>query len=866
MFRSGFAAVLVSMLLGCVRDGEALGAEAPRRLRPPAVPLVAGDPYFSIWSFADRLTDGETRHWTGRPHPLHSLIMVDGKAYRLMGAVPDGVPPMEQVGLEVWPTRTVYRFRSEAVWVTLTFMTAALPQDLDMYARPVTYITWDVQSADGRPHRAALYFDCTGEIAVNTPDQQVVWTKANLPKLDALRVGSAEQPVLQKKGDDLRIDWGYLYAAAKRGGWTRHLVAVRDAVRRWAEGQPLEDMVAEARRPSGAGAGYAGVFSAELGRVSSERVSRWLMLAYDDLYSIEYFHQPLRAYWQRRGLGVGQMLVSAARDYLALRKRCEDFDAELMRDLSAAGGDQFAQIGALAYRQCTAANKLAADANGKPLLFPKENFSNGCISTVDVIYPMSPMFLLLSPALMKAALIPVLDYAASERWRFPFAPHDLGTYPHANGQVYGGGERSEENQMPVEECGNMILMVAAVAKAEGDADLARKYWAVITKWAEYLREKGLDPENQLCTDDFAGHLAHNVNLSAKAICALGAYALLCEMTGRQTEARDYRAVAREFAQQWIRMADDGDHFRLAFDRPGTWSQKYNLVWDRILGLGLFPREVFEKEMRFYLGRQNRYGLPLDSRRAYTKLDWILWTAALTGDREHFDALVAPVYDFLNETSDRVPMTDWYWTTNARRTGFQARPVVGGVFMRMLDLPDVWRKWAGRSPKIAAASWAPMPGPPSISTVAPTSQERSVEWRYTTENPGEGWFLPSFDDSAWRVGPGGFGTEGTPGAVVRTVWNTGEIWLRREFELKGAVPRSLQLLIHHDEDAEVYINGVLAARLRGYVTEYGLCPMSPRAVRALKPGRNVIAVHCRQTVGGQYIDVGIVAVEWKQPRQ
>src|SRR5207302_503358 len=223
----------------------------------------------------------------------------------------------------------------------------------------------------------------------------------------------------------------------------------------------------------------------------------------------------------------------------------------------------------------------AVDVDGQPMLFPKENFSHGCISTVDVIYPSSPFFLLFNPELVKAQLRPLMQYTRTGRWHFPFAPHDLGTYPKANGQVYGGGERSEKDQMPVEECGNMLIMAAALARAEGKADLALRYWPQLSRWARYLRAKGLDPDNQLCTDDFAGHLAHNTNLSLKATLALGGYAQLCETAGKGEEAADYRRVARKMAARWSEMADDGGHYRLAFDRPGTWSQKYNLVWDRL---------------------------------------------------------------------------------------------------------------------------------------------------------------------------------------------------------------------------------------------------------------------------------------------
>ena len=260
--------------------------------------------------------------------------------------------------------------------------------------------------------------------------------------------------------------------------------------------------------------------------------------------------------------------------------------------------------------------------------------------------------------------------------------------------------------MPIEECGNMILMVAAGAKATGDAGYASRYWPLLTQWAEYLRQNGLDPENQLCTDDFTGHLAHNTNLSLKAINAVGAYAMLCEMRGELSQASTYRKAAKQMAEQWPRMADDGDHYRLAFDRPETWSMKYNLVWDKILGLGLFAPEFARKEVAFYLKKQNEYGLPLDNRADFTKSDWLVWSAALAENRMDFDKLIYPLYRFINESSDRVPFSDWYFTSTAKVRGFRARPVIGGVFIKFLTEPELWRKWVRRSDAIGACPLRP----------------------------------------------------------------------------------------------------------------------------------------------------------------
>jgi len=669
-------------------------AQKPQPFRPPAVPLVTHDPYFSVWSMNDKLTDDWTKHWTGANHAMCGMARVDGQTYRFLAPEPREVPAMEQVSLEVLPTRTIYQFEAGDIHLTLTFMSPLLPHDLDLLARPVTYLTWDVRSMDNRSHPVSLYFDCSAEWGVNSPEQKVVWSRLRVGDLRVLCFGSQEQPILEKSGDNLRIDWGYFYLAIPRQEPAADVITRDRHARRTfvSRGRlPESDDLRMPRPASDDWPVLACTF--DLGSVGKTAVSRHILLAYDDLFSIEYFYRKLRPYWRRNGMEADELLRTAAQDYAPVAQKCKAFDEELMADLAQVGGEPYACLAALAYRQTVAAYKLVADYDGRPLFFPKENFSNGCISTVDVIYPSSPFFLLFNTELLRAQLTPVLEYARSPHWPHPFAPHDLGTYPLANGQVYGGGERSEENQMPVEECGNMLLMLAAMAKIDGNADYAAKYWPIITRWAEYLKAKGLDPENQLCTDDFAGHLAHNANLSIKAIEALGGYAMLCELLGKKDDAAVYRQTANAMAQKWLEMANDGDHYRLAFDQPGTWSQKYNLAWDKLLELNLFSPEVPRREVAFYKTKLNPFGLPLDHRQSYTKLDWELWTATLAESAQDFELFIARIYQFANHSPSRVPLTDWYWTLDAKQVGFQARSVVGGIYIKMLSLAAVWQKWA-----------------------------------------------------------------------------------------------------------------------------------------------------------------------------
>jgi hypothetical protein len=691
---------LIAFLAAASLIPSSTPAQQTRAHRPPAAPLIANDPYFSVWSMADKLTDTPTKHWSEAAQPLTGLIRVDGHPFRWMGTQPRQHPglrrldAMQQDALEITPLHTRYHLSASGVELQVSFFTPSFPQQLDVLSRPVTYLTWSARSMDNSAHQVELLLDVSPQIAVNGNAQQVTWGRSHAGELTVLNVGTQEQASLHQSGDRIRIDWGYFHLGVPDGeSATTELSAT--AMTEFVEKGALEDGDdLDMPRAADSTRGQAAHLAVEVsfGNVTTAAVERHVLLAYTERDAIEYLGRRLRPYWQRNGMTTSAMLSQAAKEYPALESQGSKFDAELMADMVKAGGEDYGYLTSLVFRQTIAAHKLAADVDGTPMLFSKENDSNGCIDTVDVTYPSSPFFLLFNPELLKAQLEPLMRYAALPRWRFPFAPHDLGTYPLADGQVYGGGETNETDQMPVEESGNLILMIAALERSEGNWEFARRYMPQLTKWAAYLANKGMDPENQLSTDDFAGHLAHNTNLSIKAIEALGAFVEIAKNVGDRDLAERYEKLARPMPARWEEMARDGDHYKLAFDQNGTWSQKYNLVWDNILNLHLFPSKIKQNEWAFYSKQMQPYGLPLDNRKTITKLDWEVWTATLTDNPQQVKDLLHRLVTWADTTPSRVPTTDFYDTVSGKQMGFQARSVVGGIFIKALLDPQIAERW------------------------------------------------------------------------------------------------------------------------------------------------------------------------------
>ena len=635
--------------------------------RLPALPLIANDPYFSIWMPGDTLASAETVHWAGAPKPLGGHLRIDGKEYVFLGK--SSRPEMKTTALRVTPTRTVSVMEADGVELTVTFWSPALPEDLDALSVPITFIDYALVSLDGKEHAVSLRFSASAALCYDGQvPPELAGDSFSLDLLRMAYIGQAQQRVLGHSGDHITMDWGYLYMASEGG---------------------------VAQDPGGLR------FSADAA-VGTEPVSGFLMLGYDDVASIQYFGACCRAWGLRGGKTLPQALAEFARRHDALLRACRELDDRVLSEAREIGGEDYALIAAAAWRHTFAAHKLIATPEGEMAFLSKENDSNGCIGTVDVSYPSVPLFLKFCPELVNALCRPVLKFASLPVWQEDYAPHDVGRYPYATGQVYAAKKHMKNgqvyppfylypagaevydfrNQMPVEECGNMLIMLEAAASFGAGEELIRDYAPVLEKWMKYLDTYGEDPGEQLCTDDFAGHLARNVNLSAKAIVGIACWARMLLRLDRGEEAERWDTRAREMAAHWLENAKNGEATALTFDGEG-WSMKYNLAWDPVLKLGLLSRTFYAEETRSYLPRMNEFGLPLDSRADYTKSDWLVWSASMAEDPEVFRQLIAPLAHYLRTTSTRIPFSDWYDTKTGRYVAFIGRSVQGGVYMPFL---------------------------------------------------------------------------------------------------------------------------------------------------------------------------------------
>lgn len=719
-------------------------------LRAPAYPLIVQSPLsLSVWQGSDNLTDCFAAFWGGQTLGYVGLIRIDGSPFRWMGSDTyspnSNTPAAQQLGLPiVTATSTIYSFAAAGVAFNVSFTTPITADDIYTWmTNPVSYLQISVLSADGAQHAIELLFAHTAEATVNDVGTPVQWqrdTPRKLGGLQTVRIGSAAQDTLGQCGDRMRTSWGFHYLSVPDGSagpsplpagpaGTLVKTAMAGSVALCGafvanQALPADDT----RQPRACSDEWPmigvqwtlpnGSIGPSQGGIPTVVTA---IMTYDEVYSMNYYGAHLAPFWTTLG-DIGDMLARSLSNGTARLAASSAFDQQVWTEMMAAGGQQYAELAVLVHRQVYGAMTFTVppgdlpygcgyDVGGvSPLpggawAFMEEQSSDGDVSTVDVLYPASPAVLYFSPELQAALNLPVMEYArnctplgTNGSYLKPFAPHDLGTWPCAQRAW------NQQEDMPVEESANLIILYAAAANISGSTSfLAPGHWSVLESWAQFVNTSLPTPPSQLCTDDFEGPAPNNTNLALKGITALGAWAQLLTSVGRASEAQTVLAWARSHVSYWLANAfapyDPTTglpaHYKRQYElNSSTYSLKYNSIYGYFLGLAntssWLPDDVMLTEFAFYNSGPiaKPYGPPLDDRNIFTLVEYLgdlLGVAGALAQRGYPDGpvwqswLTSVLWSFANDTKQRVPMTDWYNAATADQWGFQARATVGDIF-------------------------------------------------------------------------------------------------------------------------------------------------------------------------------------------
>lgn len=602
-----------------------------------------------------------------------------GGAYLDFGLYKNTMQTATQRSCQVLATQTYYDFACGPVDLNLVFTSPQLIDELEIQSYPASFISYEVKSNDGKAHDVQIYLGTSAQLGVSSSGQSTTTSRTASNGFVYARGGTSNQNVLHGTGDG-QIDWGYVYLYSDVIEGEKDIIVNEDAVV-MDEFQQNGGIAATKSALSKAGGTYPAMACVHrLGTVSAEGVSSHIMMAYDDVYSINYMGSKRKAYWLAitSRTSFTSRMKTFFQEYDELMQKCRNLDERIYNDALASGGVKYAEILSGVYRQTMAAHKLVNDTEGNLLWMSRENNSGGFINTVDITYPSAPLTLIYNPELCRAMITSHLDYSASGKWSKGFCSHDLGAYPIATGQTYGG-------DMPLEESADMVILVALLQKLTGNSEYSLKYWDLITLWTDYLVANGKTPTNQLCTDDFMGPSDKNANLSLKACMGVYSYVELAKMLGKDDVAEAYLTKAEAMAKYWktnCMTRTSPIHSRLAVSGGNnTWSGKYNMVWDMLWDWNVFEEQRLA-DMAFYQTKMLPFGLPLDSRGDYNKNDWHFWIGAMAADDTEFQTYLDPMYRYINETPVGTTLCDYNDAHTGKGNGYKGRPVVAGYWMKV----------------------------------------------------------------------------------------------------------------------------------------------------------------------------------------
>ncbi|KAF3390622.1 Glutaminase A [Penicillium rolfsii] len=670
----------------------AIGAQSTfTPARPPALPLAVKSPYLSTWLHAGS-TGGNGGYlpgqwpvfWENQVTGWCGLIRVDGNAYTWMGL--PGSTTVTQTAVEYTSTKTIFTMDvGGKVEMNITFMSPIRPDDFKRQSLIFSYLNVEVSSMDGNDHNVQVYADISAEWVSGDPGTTAQWDYGTADGVAYHKVYRQTQLAFSEINQ--QAEWGYWYWATDAAKGMTHQSGQDTVVRgQFSSNGALTNGVDTNYRAINKAWPVFG-FSSDLGTVNSKPVSTLFSLGLTQDEAIQYEgsagYGPVPSLWKSYFDTDVDAVTFFHKDFTEASALSTSFDNKVATDSIAVAGQDYLTLTSLSARQAFGATQLCG-TESKPYLFLKEISSDGNMNTVDVIFPAYPIFLYSNPDLLKLVLDPLYENQEGGHYPQSYAMHDLGSnYPNVTGHNDGNDEA-----MPLEECGNMIIMTLAYAQKAGDTEYLSTHYALLKKWVSYLIDEALYPATQISTDDFAGSLANQTNLALKGMIGIQAMSVIANETGHTADAANYSQIAHDYINKWQTLAINKNvtpaHTTLSYGNESSHGLLYNLYADAQLGLGLVPQSVYQMQSDFYPTVANKYGVPLDTRHTYTKGDWECFVAAIAS-ADTRDMFIKDLATWINETPINRPLTDLYDTESGGYppATFVARPVVGGSFAPLL---------------------------------------------------------------------------------------------------------------------------------------------------------------------------------------
>ncbi|KAJ5624405.1 hypothetical protein N7510_000714 [Penicillium lagena] len=679
--------LLVSSLVGAI---AAQSTFSPAR--PPSLPLAVKSPYLSTWQ--DAGTDGGNGGYLAGQWPTFwqnqitgwcGMIRVDNNTYTWMGL--PGSTTVNQTAFEYTSSKSIFTMNVEdQVEMKITFLSPLTPNDLKRQSLIFSYMDVEVSSLDGKHHQVQVYSDISAEWISGDRSAIAQWDYGTVNGIGYHKV--YRQTQLEFSEVDQQGEWGNWYYATDAAKGVTFQSGQDTVVRgQFASNGVLTNSQNKNYRAISDDWPVFG-FTANLGSVGSHPVSTLFTIGLCQDNAVQFNgtsgYNPVPSLWTSYFSSDLAALSFFYKDYNTASAISSAFDSQVAQDSADAISQDYAVLPSLSARQVFGSTQLCGTPE-KMYLFLKEISSDGNVNTVDIIFPAYPAFLYSNPDLLKLVMEPLYENQEAGDYPNAWSMHDMGSsYPNATGHPLGNDEK-----MPLEECGNMVIMSLAYAQKASDTSYLTQHYDLLQQWTGYLVDDALYPANQISTDDFAGALANQTNLALKGMIGIQAMSEIAKLTGNKADAANYSSIAHSYIAKWQNLAINKNanppHTTLNYNNWTSHGILYNLYADAQLGLNLVPKSVYNMQSAFYPTVVNEYGVPLDTRHTYTKLDWQSLAAAIASGSTQ-TMFIDHLVNWVNETPTNMALTDLYDTISGDYPDgihFIARPAAGGTFGPLL---------------------------------------------------------------------------------------------------------------------------------------------------------------------------------------